>query len=165
MILALDPGTTRTNPAGIALLRSPDTLEFTTVFAPLNRHEPFSSYLSRLHRLLSDIAGPSPLTLCGVEWPFVDKNVQSTLALAAVCGVMLAVAGAAGVPCYQVNPTHVKQALTREAAASKKARMDAVEQRYQIRISKDAADAVGVALAAYNAHHEAQWLALTTEGR
>jgi hypothetical protein len=33
----------------------------------------------------------------------------------------------------------------------------AVTLRYQVRISKDAADAVGVALAAYNAHQEAQW--------
>jgi Holliday junction resolvasome RuvABC endonuclease subunit len=155
MILALDPGTTRTNPAGIALLRSCEVVEFTIVFAPLNRHESFSAFLGRLHRMLSDIAVVYPLTLCGVEWPFVGKNAQSALDLAAVCGVMLAVAGAAGVPCYQVNPTHVKQALTREAAASKKAMMDAVEQRYQIRISKDAADAVGVALAAYNAHWEA----------
>jgi Holliday junction resolvasome RuvABC endonuclease subunit len=155
MILALDPGLTRTNPAGIALLRSCEEIQFASPFPPLNSHEPFSAYLSRLDCFLTDIAAGFPLTLCGVEWPFVGKNAQSALDLAAVCGVMLAVAGAAGVPCYQVNPTHVKQALTREAAASKKAMMDAVEQRYQIRISKDAADAVGVALAAYNAHWEA----------
>jgi crossover junction endodeoxyribonuclease RuvC len=155
MILALDPGTTRTNPAGIALLRTPDTLEFATTFAPLNSHEPFSSYLSRLDCFLTDIAAGFPLTLCGVEWPFVGKNAQSALDLAAVCGVMLAVAGAAGVPCYQINPMHVKQALAGNAHATKAEMIAAVTQRYQVRISKDAADAVGVALAAYNAHWEA----------
>jgi hypothetical protein len=40
----------------------------------------------------------------------------------------------------------------------------AVTMRYRVTISKDAADAVGVALAAYNAHQEKQWSALTGRG-
>ena len=164
MILAVDPGLTRTNPAGIALLSSCEVIQFATTFTPLNRHEPFSAYLGRLHLLLSNIAAASPLTLCGVEWPFVGKNAQSALDLAAVCGVVLAVAGAAGVPCYQVNPMHVKQALSGTTHATKADMIAAVTLRYQVKISKDAADAVGVALAAYNAHQEMQWTTRSPTG-
>jgi Holliday junction resolvasome RuvABC endonuclease subunit len=52
---------------------------------------------------------------------------------------------------------HVKQALAGTTHASKADMIAAVTLRYQVRISKDAADAVGVALAAYNAHQEMQW--------
>jgi crossover junction endodeoxyribonuclease RuvC len=149
-ILGLDPGTTATNPTGVALIDWPSggdpRLLGTAQIAP-RPGESLESFLGRLaQRLRGDWL--SGVDLLGIEWPYVGKNAQSAMMLAACWGAAQGAAGERGVSCVHIAPTQAKAALTGDGKADKAAMREAVRVQFGVKIPKDQADAVGIALAA-----------------
>ena len=89
----------------------------------------------------------------------MGENPQSALDLAACCGAVLGAAGERGVRCRLISPQGAKVALAGHGGADKTAMMAAVEHRFGCRLSKDRADAVGVALAALEKERQRRRLA------
>ena len=148
--IGLDPGTTRQNPAAVALVRwlpgDPAPILLGTTQLTPARHETLAEYLGRLGaRLRTDWLGG--VTLLAVEWPYVGENPQSALDLAACCGAALAAAGEAGVTTHLVSPAQAKQALVGVGNATKEQMIAAVRVQFGRALPKDQADAVGIALA------------------
>ena len=149
--LGIDPGITRENPVGAALVRWPlgeasPVLLGAATLRPVGS-EPLALFLGRLGlRLRTDWL--NNVELAGVEWPYIGENPQSALDLAACCGVVLGAAGEAGIRCLQVSPAQAKLALAGRGSATKQMMIDAAHQQFGRALVKDAADAVGIALAA-----------------
>lgn len=148
-VLGFDPGTTRANPAAVALLSNtqdgPTLLGAASLYPA--KAESLSAFLGRLGaRLRGDWL--SGVVLLGVEWPYVGANPRGALVLAACCGVALAAAGERGVRTKLISPQHAKLALAGHGAADKAAMMAAARLRFGRALPKDEADAVGIALAA-----------------
>lgn len=149
--LGLDPGTTRRNPVGVALVRwgldEPRPALLGSAQLLPGTSESLSDFLGRLGaRLRADWL--NGVEILGVEWPFVGENAQSALDLAACCGVALAAAGERGLSTYQLSPQQAKLALAGHGGADKDAMMAAARARFGRQLPKDQADAVGIALAA-----------------
>ena len=149
-ILGLDPGTTKPNPTGVALLTwalgDEARLLGTAHLAP-TPHQSLASFLGELAaRLRTDWL--NQVDLVGIEWPYVGKNAQSALDLAACCGAVLSAAGERGIACVLISPAEGKLALAGTSSASKQAMIDAVRLQFRLAVPKDHADAVGIALAA-----------------
>jgi crossover junction endodeoxyribonuclease RuvC len=85
---------------------------------------------------------------------FSHVNVRSALALAQARGLVLAVAGMAGLPVFSYPPARVKKAVTGRGRASKDqvARMVRVLVGLKRTPASDAADALAVAIAHAHAH-------------
>jgi crossover junction endodeoxyribonuclease RuvC len=149
-VLGFDPGTTKENPSAVALVSWPaggePRLIGTAQMAP-RPGDTLSAFLGTIGpRLRLDWL--NRVDLVGVEWPYFGKNAQSALDLAACCGTAMTAAGERGIPCVQVSPSEAKKALTRKSDAEKKDMIEAVRVQFQMRVPKDQADAVGIALAA-----------------
>jgi crossover junction endodeoxyribonuclease RuvC len=147
-VLGLDPGTTKANPTGVALLTGwPSPRLLGTAHLAPERGDSLAEFLGVLsQRLRSDWL--NGVDLLAVEWPYVGKNAQSALDLAACCGAAFAVAGERGIRCALVTPSQAKLALAGSGSADKAAMIDAVRVQFGIVVLKDHADAVGIALAA-----------------
>lgn len=149
-ILGFDPGTSATNPAAVALIDWPSggdpRLIGTAQMAPRSG-ETQEDFFGRVAQRLRDdwLIG---VDLLGVEWPYAGQNVQSALVLAACCGVALGAAGERGIRGVRVAPTEAKAALAGAGGADKAAMKEAVRVQFGVKIPKDQADAVGIALAA-----------------
>ena len=164
--LGLDPGISRANPVGVALVRWPlgessPVLLGTAQLAPLPR-EPLATFLGRLSYRLS-LDWLQGVQLLGVEWSYVGENAQSALDLAACCGAALAAAGEAGITAHLVTPSQAKLALAGRGNADKPMMIDAVRQQFGRTVPKDQADAVGIALAALTLARRPAQLRLPTK--
>lgn len=149
--LGFDPGTTRRNPVGVALVAWPLDEERPALLGAAQLQpgtsEALADFLGRLGaRLRGDWL--NGVEIVGVEWPYVGENAQSALDLAACCGVALAAAGERGLRAYQLSPSEAKVALAGHGGADKDAMMAAARSRFGRQLPKDQADAVGIALAA-----------------
>ena len=149
--LGIDPGATRRNPTGVALVAWPLDVERPALLGAAallpGTSEALSDFLGRLGRRLSD-DWLNGVEIVGVEWPYVGENAQSALDLAACCGVALGAAGERGLRTYQLSPSEAKVALAGHGGADKDAMMAAARARFGRTLPKDQADAVGIALAA-----------------
>lgn len=141
IILGIDPGITRKNPCGAALLDwndgAPRLLWSAALFDAAN---PLAHIVTALDRL------DWPLDGVAVEVPHMIRNPQTVARLAEVVGVALSLAVRRNVPALRVQPAQAKQALTGFHQAEKPAMIAAARAQFGLDLSKDAADAVGVAV-------------------
>lgn len=150
IVLALDPGFTKQNPLGIALLGSP------TVLLDHRIHVPDDKVLweARLPAIISFLdcymTDRGTVEAVAYEIPFCGKNPLVAIMLAHVGGIARALAWHHGVPCVMVRPSQAKLALTGHGGATKEMMMREAGRRFGITLTKDEADAVGVALAAWD---------------
>ena len=147
-VLGFDPGTTKANPVGVALVAGwPSPRLLGTAHLAPSAGDTLAEFLGALsQRMRNDWL--NSVDLLAVEWPYIGKNAQSALDLAACCGAALAAAGERGVRTALIAPTQAKLALTGSGDADKAAMMAAVRIQFGVTIPKDHADAVGIALAA-----------------
>ncbi len=110
--------------------------------------EPLSLRLSAIAKELNEVIDEfSPIAMA-VEDIFVNKNIKSALYLAQARGVVLAVAGHAGIDVHSYPPALVKKTITGNGRASKE-QVSAMVQRL-VTLKKvlffDETDALAVAI-------------------
>ena len=109
---------------------------------------PMEQRLGEIARWLSDVITDLRPIAVAVEDMFSRINPRSAIALAQARGVVLAVAGMAGLPVYSYAPTLVKKTVTGRGRASKEQVADMVRALVGLQSSPraDAADALAVAI-------------------
>ncbi len=110
--------------------------------------DPMEQRLGEIARWLTDVITDLRPVAVAVEDMFTRVNPRSAIALAQARGVVLAVAGMAGLPVYSYAPTLVKKTVTGRGRASKEQVADMVRTLVGLRASprSDAADALAVAI-------------------
>lgn len=146
-ILGVDPGSRICGYGVIEVVdRDCRYLECGVLTAPESR--PMEERLGEIARSLREVIGELGPTLMAVEDVFSYKNPRSALALAQARGMVLAVAGVAGIRVCSYAPAVVKKTVTGRGAAPK----DQVARMVQALIGlgrtprADAADALAVAI-------------------
>jgi crossover junction endodeoxyribonuclease RuvC len=109
---------------------------------------PAEERLGEIAHSLSEIVRELAPTTLAVEDVFSHLNPRSALALAQARGVVLAVAGMAGLPVFSYPPAVVKKTVTGQGAASKDQVTRMVMTLIGLRSAPraDAADALAVAI-------------------
>lgn len=104
--------------------------------------------LGEIARSLTEVVRELRPVALAVEDVFSHVNIRSALALAQARGVVLAVAGMAGLPVFSYAPALVKKSVTGRGAASKEQVARMVTSLIGLRRAPraDAADALAVAL-------------------
>ena len=147
-VLGVDPGS-RVCGYGVITVAARRAVVYVEcgVIAPPRGRAP-SERLGEIARWLGDIIDELAPEALAVEDCFAHINIRSALALAQARGVVLAVAGLAGLPVFSYAPTLVKQSVTGRGRASK----DQVARMVQTLVGlrsppeADAADALAVAI-------------------
>lgn len=80
------------------------------------------------------------------ESVYLDKNSQTTIALATLGGLLAGVARARGCPTARVYPVQAKSALTGDSRAGKEAMQQAARNLFGREVDQHLADAIGIAL-------------------
>jgi Holliday junction resolvasome RuvABC endonuclease subunit len=144
IILGIDPGTTRTNPLGWALLEQVGGRVLLRAADCLGRNA--RDPLAYLALALDDLPTPD-LDGVAVEVPHLEPGkTTAALRLSEVVGVAASYAARRGVPLLRCQPSQAKLALATDGGADKAAMMRAARQQFGVSLPKDAADAVGVGL-------------------
>jgi crossover junction endodeoxyribonuclease RuvC len=109
---------------------------------------PAEERLGEIAQSLFEIVRELRPAALAVEDVFSHQNVRSALALAQARGVVLAVAGMAGLPVFSYPPAVVKKTVTGQGAASKEQVTRMVMSLIGLRSAPrvDAADALAVAI-------------------
>jgi crossover junction endodeoxyribonuclease RuvC len=113
-----------------------------------NERLPMEVRLGEIARGLREVIGELEPGLMGVEDVFTHQNHRSALALAQARGMVLAVAGMAGITVCSYAPSVVKKTVTGRGGASK----DQVARMVQVLVGlgslprADASDALAVAI-------------------
>lgn len=152
LVLGIDCGLTPRNPVGAALVETDPQprLVWSACFTPpakewVDRVAEVGAWLaSWLHESFVLDRRPG---LVVYEISHVEENPQVAIQLAHVGGAIAGICGFAKLPVIQVQPAQAKQALTGYHGASKADMMRAARLVFGQVLTKDAADAVGVALA------------------
>lgn len=147
-ILGVDPGS---RVCGYGVLEVADDVRYIYVECGVltARPElPMEQRLGEIARWLTDVITELRPAIVAVEDVFSRVNVSSALALAQARGMVLAVAGMAGLAVHSYTPTMVKKTVTGRGRASKEqvARMVQTLVGLQTLPRADAADALAVAI-------------------
>jgi crossover junction endodeoxyribonuclease RuvC len=112
------------------------------------RAAPMEQRLGEMARWLTDVITELRPTVVAVEQVFAHANVSSALALAQARGMVLAVAGMAGLPVYSYAPAVIKKTVTGSGRAPKEQVTRMVQMLMGLRRPPqvDAADALAVAI-------------------
>jgi crossover junction endodeoxyribonuclease RuvC len=146
-VLGVDPGS-RVCGYAVIVVESRTRYRYVecgTLTAP---RAPAEQRLADIARSLGELVrelGPAEVA---VEDVFAHANVRSALALAQARGIVLAVAGLAGLPVFSYAPALVKKAVTGRGRASKDQVARMVQALVGLRTppASDAADALAVAI-------------------
>jgi crossover junction endodeoxyribonuclease RuvC len=125
---------------------------------------PMEQRLGEIARWLTDVVTELRPTAVAVEDVFAKINVRSALALAQARGMVLAVAGMAGLSVHSYAPALVKKTVTGRGRASKEQVTAMVQALTGLRRPPraDAADALAVAIT--HCHHARAARDLATRG-
>jgi crossover junction endodeoxyribonuclease RuvC len=112
------------------------------------RTAPMEQRLGEIARWLTDVITELRPTVVAVEQVFAHANISSALALAQARGMVLAVAGMAGLPVYSYAPAVIKKTVTGGGRAPKEQVTRMVQMLMGLRRPPqvDAADALAVAI-------------------
>lgn len=147
VILGIDPGTRIVGWGVIAITaRGPRLVEAGVVKAGAGE---LSGRLGTIRRELDLLILRHRPSAVAVEEAFAHKNVQSALRIGEGRGVVLACAGAAGIPVHQYPPATAKKALVGHGAAHKTQVAAMVARHLGLREAPkplDASDALALAL-------------------
>lgn len=147
IVLGVDPGLTRANPTGLAVVDvDAKQLLYAGIFVSAAKQ--WYERAPEIGLWIDEKVLLYRPELLGYELMHVDENPQSAFKLAGVGGMLLLESGLRHVPVYPVQPIQAKIALAGDPRASKQMMMDAVRAIFGKSIVKDAADAVGIAMAA-----------------
>lgn len=114
----------------------------------VTRTAPMEQRLGEMARWLTDVITELRPMVVAVEQVFAHANVSSALALAQARGMVLAVAGMAGLPVYSYAPAVIKKTVTGGGRAPKEQVTRMVQMLMGLRRPPqvDAADALAVAI-------------------
>lgn len=147
-VLGVDPGSRICGYAVIELsdARDPRYLECGVLTAA--QRAPLEERLGEISRWLTDVVTELRPAVVAVEDVFTYKNDRSALVLAQARGMVLAVAGLAGLSVYSYAPSVVKKTVTGRGRASKEQVALMVQALVGLRTPprSDAADALAIAL-------------------
>lgn len=146
VILGVDPGSRATG-YGLVAAQGDQMYHLESGFISLPERLPHSQRLARIFQRLEgliDIHQPAALA---VEAVFLAHNVQSTIKLGQVRGVVLLAAGRANLPVYEYSPLVLKKAIVGYGQASKTQMLLMVEHLLGLKISNhNTADALALSL-------------------
>lgn len=146
IVLGVDPGS-RTTGYGLVTVGDESWQHLDSGFISLPAHLPQSERLSLIYRRLKELINHYQPAAVALEEVFVAHNVQSTLKLGQVRGVVLLAAGEARIPVYEYSPLVVKKAIVGYGQATKTQVLMLVEQLLGLRISNhNTADALALGL-------------------
>jgi len=116
---------------------------------------PMEDRLGNIARWLTDVVNELKPEVLAVEEVFSHINTKSALALAQARGMVLAVAGMAGIPVCSYSPTMIKKTVTGRGRAPKEQVALMVQGLLNLKNtpSADAADALAIAIT--HVHHQA----------
>jgi Holliday junction resolvasome RuvABC endonuclease subunit len=147
IVLGIDPGLTKANPAGIAIVDT-DAMRLIYSEALVYDGADWEANLDKLAVTLASIlASRKDIEGVAYEYAHYQKNVQVTIKLSHAGGLVRGLAALHALPCVAVQPVQAKIALTGDRKAGKRAMIKATRLVFGAKVGKDEADAVGVALA------------------
>lgn len=157
IVMGLDLGITKGNPTGVAILRI-DGMDYSVMttahISPrAQTWQGRTAFVARSLRGL--VVQYHPDLLCYELPPYVN-NQRVFSQLSHVGGAVLAVADLYNLPCESVMVQAAKEALTGARTATKAQMIAAVAMQFGATVTKDVADATGVALAGYAAWRQKQ---------
>lgn len=147
-VLGIDPGLTTTGYG--AVRRTGGRMDAVTV--GVVRTDAKAELGTRLRELHADVAGllaELAPDVMAIERVFVNKNLQTAMAVGRASGVILLAAAQAGVPTVEYTPTAIKSAVTGDGSANKVQVQKMVVSRLRLPATPrpaDAADALAIAL-------------------
>lgn len=150
IVLGIDPGLTRQNPTGLALLNDSGQFLSSETFAPARSKMSWQDFL---YVLADDVlefiwTEKDQIDLVAYELPHVALNPQTTIKLAHICGIITAAASRYDISLVAVQPSEAKKALTGKGNAGKTEMTLRARERFsKPLLTKDEADACGIALA------------------
>lgn len=150
-VAGIDIGFTRKSPLAFVVLRG-DSLIHHELMLPERGAKEWEAAIDSIGRQLSDTlwldsSDAREVDLIAYELPHVAVNVQTSIKLAHLCGIVRAIGVQCGVPVVGVQPSQAKQALTGNGAASKDEMVRMARLQFGVDLSEHEADACGVALA------------------
>ena len=145
-IIGIDPGIERT---GFAVLETDKgkmrVLDYGRIIT--DRKLPFSNRLSCLATDLAGILRQWKPVAAGLEQVFFSKNVKTAMKVSHARGVIMEVLEEHGVAVHELNPSHIKIAVTGDARADKLQVKKMLQYTLGMDIrSDDAADAVAAGI-------------------
>jgi crossover junction endodeoxyribonuclease RuvC len=147
-VLGIDPGS-RICGYGLITIEGPTRYRYVECGVLTGRTgAPAEERLGEIAHSLFEVVRELDPAALAVEDVFSHQNVRSALALAQARGVVLAVAGMAGLPVFSYPPAVVKKTVTGQGAASKEQVTRMVMSLIGLRSPPraDAADALAVAI-------------------
>ncbi|HEX2569677.1 MAG TPA: crossover junction endodeoxyribonuclease RuvC [Polyangia bacterium] len=152
MILGVDPGTRRCG-YGVVDARAQGLAYVECGVIEMPARAPLSERLAELQNSLREVVEELRPTVMAVEEVFHGIDARAALVLGHARGVVLAVAGARGLPVFAYPPATVKRSVTGAGRAPKSQVASVVRSLLKLRRvpSADAADALAVAIC--HAHH------------
>jgi len=146
-IIAVDPGYGRLGIAVLQKNRSGEAVLFSECFETSAKEEHqrrLQSIQARLRELLVKFK-PEALA---IESLFFSKNQKTALAVAEARGVIIAEAGASGIPVFEYKPSQVKIAVTGYGASDKRQVQGMLKQllHFDKKALDDEYDAIAIGL-------------------
>jgi crossover junction endodeoxyribonuclease RuvC len=147
-ILGIDPGTIV---VGYGIIDSSEG-EMTFVCCDAlkcKQRSPMGERLSYIYDEICWIISRYHPDVMAVEQPFVDRNVQSALAIGKAQAIAMLAAGKNNLSCYEYTPTQIKRGAADYGASSKEQIQEMVKLQLglaEIPRPNDAADALAVAI-------------------
>lgn len=153
LILGIDGGFTEDNPTGVAIVDCARSkiLYHNIIMPPKKSGNDWLARISYIARSIREaVSSHSDLIeYVAYELPWVGKNSQTAIKLAHVCGAVVSICEQHNLPVVGVTPLEGKKVLTGSGRAEKEHMIVAVKSQFKVTLTKDAADAVGVALAGF----------------
>jgi crossover junction endodeoxyribonuclease RuvC len=158
VVMGVDPGWTKPNPTGIALVDSSGELLDRCVHVPDQSIEWPKRIPAIVEFLVGYLDEHKRVQALAYEIPFVGHNPLVGVMLAHIGGIVQALAWEYTIPCVMVRPAQAKMALTGHGGATKEMMVREAGRRFGVSMTKDEADAVGIALAAMEILKEANYV-------
>lgn len=153
-ILGVDPGSRATG-YGLVAADGDRMVHLDSGFIALPAHLPHSQRLAIIYQRLKDLIQAHQPAALAVEAVFLAHNVQSTIKLGQVRGIVLLAAGRANLPIYEYAPLVLKKAIVGYGQASKTQVLLMVESLLGLKINNhNTADALALSLCH---HFHSRW--------
>ena len=154
IILGVDPGSRATG-YGLVAADGDRMFHLDSGFIALPSHLPHSRRLAKIYQRLEELIQEHQPAALAVEAVFLAHNVQSTIKLGQVRGVILLAAGRSDLPVYEYSPLVLKKAIVGYGQASKTQMLLMVENLLGLKLSNhNTADALALSLCH---HFHSRW--------
>jgi crossover junction endodeoxyribonuclease RuvC len=154
IILGVDPGSRATG-YGLVAANGDQIFHLDSGFISLSGQMPHSQRLAKIYQRLEELIQTHQPAALAVEAVFLAHNVQSTIKLGQVRGVILLAAGLAHLPVYEYSPLALKKAIVGYGQASKTQVLLMVENLLGLKLNNhNTADALALSLCH---HFHSRW--------